>query len=382
MSTSKSRTHNARTGPSLAPAQPAEVIDFNRRGLFIGGAPKSGTTLLLSLLDGHPQLVVVPEETQYLEERGRYRALKTPQARLHHLLHQTELRVLAHGRFAPPRECRSLDERNYAGFQYDRFAALADDLARRPGMNDSLLFSEMVRAYAEVSGIDWRKCVRWVEKSTSNEVHTAALDELFPQAKLVQVIRDPRAVFASRKKRLTRGGALYSKAHRLLRAWNKSAKEISRLHSEPSRFLVVRYEDLVSNPARVLKQVCQFGDFDFTDQMLTPTRAGNSWEGNSAFEASFFGISGSPLRHWRDYLTPHEIWWVELHCKKGMRLAGYELVSGARFSLARWLKRLPRESRAGYFRARRASLCHLLGWLHDCRYECQTRQTIFPEPIL
>jgi hypothetical protein len=92
-------------------------------------------------------------------------------------------------------------------------------------MDDSLLFSEVLRAYALVLGIDWRNCVRWVEKSTSNEDQLRALKELFPTAKVIQVVRDPRAVFASRKKRLARYGR-YSKAHRLVREWNRNARLI------------------------------------------------------------------------------------------------------------------------------------------------------------
>jgi hypothetical protein len=88
-----------------------EALRFNQRGLFIGGCPKSGTTLLLSLLDGHPQLAVLPEETFYLENRRRYRALKTPEARLQRLLERSDLRLLAHGRFEPKRECSSTSNR-------------------------------------------------------------------------------------------------------------------------------------------------------------------------------------------------------------------------------------------------------------------------------
>ena len=35
------------------------------RPVFIGGHPKSGTSLLRSLVDSHPQLVVYPEETMF-----------------------------------------------------------------------------------------------------------------------------------------------------------------------------------------------------------------------------------------------------------------------------------------------------------------------------
>src|SRR5215469_2339379 len=74
-----------------------EAIEFNKRGLFIGGCPKSGTTLVMSLLDSHPELVVLPEETSYLEDRPGYLALKTYQARLMRLLEKSNLRFLANG---------------------------------------------------------------------------------------------------------------------------------------------------------------------------------------------------------------------------------------------------------------------------------------------
>ena len=74
-----------------------EIRAFNRRGLFLGGCPKSGTTLLLSLLDGHPKLVVVPEETHFLDERPHYLALDSYQARLRRLLEKSGLRLLAQG---------------------------------------------------------------------------------------------------------------------------------------------------------------------------------------------------------------------------------------------------------------------------------------------
>jgi hypothetical protein len=340
---------------------------FNQRGLFIGGCPKSGTTLLLSLLDSHPQLVVVPEETSYLEERLHYRALKTPQARLARLLEQTNLRLLAQGRFEPERECDSPDVRDYSHFDYSRFLKLAEQFVGAAENDDSLLFSEVLRAYAMVLGADWRNCVRWVEKSTSNEDQLRTLNELFPTAKVIQVMRDPRAVFASRKKRLAAKGS-YSKAHRLVREWNRNARLIPRLRRDPSRFLILRYEELVKDPTAKLQEVCRFGGFEFRSQMLNPTRAGRQWEGNSSFQPSFQGINPATVDQWKGYLTQHEIWWIELHCRKGMLLADYPLQTSGRFSLARWLTRLPKESRTGYFRARRASFCQLIGGLKECRY--------------
>lgn len=349
-----------------------EARQFNRRGLFLGGCPKSGTTLLLSLLDSHPQLVVLPEETFYLEDRRHYAALGSYPAKLRRLLAKTALRLLAQGRIEPKGECKSPDvrdcSRDYSRFDYPRFVRLAEESSRQPWMNDSLLFSEVVRAYAIVLGADWRNCVHWVEKSTSNEVRAEALQELYPDARLIQIVRDPRAVFASRKRRLMIARGSHTKAHRLVREWNRSAREIPRLRKRPDKFLVVRYEDLVRHPKEIMEEICRFGGFDFAPTMLQPTWAGTVWLGNSSFAESFDGVDPAPVESWKDYLTEHEVWWIEMHCRKGMELAAYPLQTGGRFSPRRWLKRLPGESWHGYVRARRASLCQWLGLLKECNY--------------
>src|SRR6266700_345488 len=40
-------------------------LSFDQRACFIAGQAKSGTTLLAALLDGHPELLVLPQETAY-----------------------------------------------------------------------------------------------------------------------------------------------------------------------------------------------------------------------------------------------------------------------------------------------------------------------------
>ncbi len=346
-----------------------DAIEFSRHGLFIGGCPKSGTTLLLSMLDGHPQLVVLPEETFYLEERRRYEALPDHMARLKWLLEKSNLRILGTGTVGPQKGTGP-NEREYNRFDFPRFVALAKELVGQPGMNDALLFSEVVRAYAMVLGLDWKNCVRWVEKSTSNEVQHEAMAKLYPDAKLVKVVRDPRAVFASRKKFvMDNPERQHTKAHRLVREWNRSAREIPRLRQQPERFLVIRYEDLVKNPEEIIQAVCRHAGIDFAETLLQPTRVGADWGGNSAHHAGFSGVDASTADLWRKKLSPHEVWWIELHCRKGMEIAGYALETSAKFSIWRWLKRLPDESWSGYGRARRASFCQWLGLIKECRYD-------------
>ncbi len=346
-----------------------EICAFNRRGLFLGGCPKSGTTLLLSLLDGHPELVVLPEETHFLEEGGDYSALNNFPAKLRRLLEKSSLRLLAQGRwFEPLNESTSSDGRDYSGFDHPRFVSLAQSFANQPWVNDSLLFSETVRAYAITMGYNWRDCVRWVEKTTSNEAYSDDLFRLFPEAKLLQVVRDPRAVFASRKSRLTKRYGCYTKAHRLVREWNQSSRQIDKLQNCTDNYLVIRYEDLVRDTGEVLKKVSQFIGIEYLPVLFEPTRAGKNWQGNSSFHTAFSGVSARSVEQWKGELTEQEIWWIEMHCREGMQLAGYQMQTGGKFSFGRWSKRLPGESWSGYLRARRGSLCQLAGALEDCRY--------------
>ena len=226
-----------------------EALEFCKRGLFYRkSAAKSGTTLLMSLLDNHPQLIVVPEETTYLERRARFKREKDLPARLNFLLEGTAMKSLGAGRVESKRVGENASD--YSKFDYQRFVTLARDFINRPWMNDSLLFSETIRAYGITIGTDWRKCVRWVEKTPRTETHLDALNELYPHAKMIQMVRDPRAVFASRKKVVLFEDGRPANAHLLVREWNRCAREIPRLRQNPSRFLVIRYEDLnlASNP--------------------------------------------------------------------------------------------------------------------------------------
>jgi hypothetical protein len=362
--------------PGHVPAAPdredagtlAEINAFNRRGLFVGGCPKSGTTLLLALLDGHPQLVALPEENHFLDDRRKYLALTGFPAKLHRLLNETGLRLLGEGRFEASGEGKSKDARDYSGFDHRRFTQLAEQFVNQPWMTDSLLLSEVIRAYAIASGSPWRDRVRWVGKSNSNDVCSEALRTLFPDAKFLHVVRDPRAVFASRRRRLLNRLGHYGKAHRLVREWNRSARQIEKLQDDAGRYLWIRYEDLVTHPRESLEKICPFAGIELVPQLFEPTRAGRQWLGNATFHSTFNNISAEAADLWRNELTPDEIWWVELHCRDGMRLAGYPLETEAGFSLARWCKRLPGESWMGYLRARRGSLCQLTGLLADCRY--------------
>lgn len=133
-----------------------------------------------------------------------------------------------------------------------------------------------------------------------------------------------------------------------------------RLRNRPDQFLSIRYEDLLAFPRSVLGQVCRFIGISVEPLTLTPTKGGQPWQGNSSFGDMFSGISQVPLNRWKEDLSSDELAWIEFHCHEGMEECGYQLLtdlSSPKANFKQWLRPLPWESRLGYVKARRASLC-------------------------
>ena len=134
------------TKPVATDLSANEIHSFNRRGLFLGGCPKSGTTLLLSLLDGHPKLNVIPEETHYLEEFPHYAKLPGYAERLQRLLDRSDLKLLRQQGGGRTSEAPSPNIRDYSSFDHARFTQIAREFVLQAQTNDSLVFTETVRS--------------------------------------------------------------------------------------------------------------------------------------------------------------------------------------------------------------------------------------------
>lgn len=109
---------------------------------------------------------------------------------------------------------------------------------------------------------------RWGCKSTFMVDYVEQVLEVFPRARFIWLVRDPRDVAASAKE------AVFGHCHPVLsaRLWNRQqlrAREACGKYAERT-IRLLRYEDLVSAPEIALKEVCQFLDEEFHDVMLEP----------------------------------------------------------------------------------------------------------------
>ena len=165
-------------------------LPFEQRACFIAGQAKSGTTLLVALLDSHPELLVLPEETAYFPTVLTKYAPRGRRAQFDYLTKQSLSNVL----FGGP--CK-WGKRSYATFPREKFLQTFERAAFDPANAQEDLLVLMVKAYAATLGRSLDTITRWVEKTPANRNHVNAVLTRFPHAKILVTLRDPRAILAA-----------------------------------------------------------------------------------------------------------------------------------------------------------------------------------------
>src|ERR1051325_1608256 len=277
-----------------------ESLPFDQRACFIAGQAKSGTPLLVALLDSHPELLVLPEETAYFPTILTKYAPRGRRAQFEYLTKQSLSNVL----FGGP--CK-WGKRNYATFPRERFLQNFERSAFDPANAQEDLLVLMVKAYAAALERSLDTITRWVEKTPANRNHIGAIVSRFPNAKILITLRDPRAILAAQialeKTRQTgRFSTYYVIAH-----WRVAPKLARSVRNGEVPGLMVQYERLVHEPARTMQEVCDYLEINFDpDTILTPTKIGQFWSGNSAARIQFSQISTEPVARWERELSNDE----------------------------------------------------------------------------
>lgn len=325
------------------------ALPFEQRAAFIAGPAKSGTTLLVALLDSHSELLVFPQETAYFPTVLTKYGPRGRRAQFDYLTQKSLANVLFGG---PPK----WGKHEYQDFPKKEFLAAFEEAAFAPRNAERDLLVIMIESYAAIRGIPLDRVKRWVEKTPANRNYIPAIFERFPQAKLLVTLRDPRALLAAQialeKTRQTRRfSAYYVIAH-----WRTAARLARRVRSGEVSGVLVQYEQLVREPSPSMQKICQYLEVAFDPAtVLAPTKAGQHWSGNSAARVGFSEISTEPVTRWERELSQDEIGWIEWHCRDLMPEFGYEPRLGKR-SLRNWLRPVRGERPREYLKSRAYSI--------------------------
>jgi hypothetical protein len=234
------------TGP--APGSPVSETIAGR--LFVAGCPRSGTTLVQSLLAAHPAVLSFPETAVFgrllgLDPLPGEARLDTVHRRtqLAYRLTMTLLHSLGRGDLEPILPVRSQSIPQFvAGFV---------------GVLDRLTLDK---------GKSW-----WVEKTPRNILLAPEILELVPAAKFICILRDGRqnvaALYDMACKYPERGWAKFRDLDFAIALWNTCARQVGLLLDKPD-VLVIRYERLQSDTETVAREMCRFAGLPFTHQMI------------------------------------------------------------------------------------------------------------------
>lgn len=263
--------------------------------VFICGHHRSGTTLLSNLFDDHPQLVVLPNEGTYL----------------------TSCHYVAHPNPGPQDVDRFLGEwiRRFINPNYEPHFSLGQ--ASETG-NPSVLFARRLLGWHPVLLDVWperaafalllalvaafhdtsartRRPELWVEKTPLNESNVKRLATAFSNARFIHMVRDPRATLASLLESYrSRGQGAIDAVGAARRIGRSLRLAHTNLRRYPTRYFVVRYEDLVENVATEMERVRRFLGITPDRSLRIPTVVGRPVSANSSFQPGEVGVIHQP----------------------------------------------------------------------------------------
>lgn len=166
-----------------------------------------------------------------------------------------------------------------------------------------------------------------------------ALDDVFkvfPNARVVNMVRDPRDVLLSQKNkwRTFSHGLWDMPLHEALRVWSNYSPIIQSLmwrscvnraetYLDDERILTVRFEDLVSSPEHTIKKICEHTFLNYSGKMLEVEKVGSSIKSDKKGE---MGIDESYSFRWKQGgLSFLETSVCEFICGKQILSCNYDL---------------------------------------------------------
>lgn len=269
--------------------------------VFVVGCGRSGTTLLRSMLDSHPD-VAIPRESFFIDTMRRrsdgYRR---------------------GGRFDVDAFLDDLlPDVRFRRWELDAAAVAARVRAAEPAdLGEACL--AVYGAFAEHQG-----ATRAFDKTPMYALCTPELHALFPEARFVHLVRDGRDVAASYAETSFGPRGLAAAAA----YWRRVIRAVEHAQTivPASQLRTFRYEDLVADPETTLRAICGFVELDFHEQMLDfathmKTRPRRQ---PAATKAKLAGRATSGVRTWRD-MDPAHVRLVESVAGDELARMGYDL---------------------------------------------------------
>lgn len=270
--------------------------------VFVVGCPRSGTTYLYHVLLSAGNFVIYRAESEVFHLlEPRFGDLSVAGNKKHLLAEWFESRLFdATGLERQPLEERIMRECRNGG-----------DFLR--------IVMEQMALQQEVK--------RWAECTPDHILYLPRIKQTIPNALVIHIIRDGRDVALSMEKQgwpkqLPWDGMSRRLAGGLYWEWmiRKGRKDGAQLGPD---YIEVRYEELVSNPRDVLKQLSQFIDQELDFDRIQRTAIGSVGRPNTSFKEEGGGGGFMPVGRWKNFFPAEEAAMFEELVGKTLKELGY-----------------------------------------------------------
>ena len=294
--------------------------------LFIHGYSKSGTSLLVALLDGHPEINVIPEESDYFD--GMYflvkQFLKSDKLSLdqkidtiyHQLTHSTHIKNF----FAGKNENDPRGNFDYRDFDTTAFEEVFKAYLKQSEISHQHIFSALAKAY--IAGTKKSASQKyWLEKTPYHDLNVSNREHLlnahFDHYKVIHIFRDPRDNYLA-----------YSKKRPELNIYDicfewKRISSLALNWKKKDNNLIIRYEDLVLKTEETMNQILDFLNLKSDACIYEPTKNGVPWLGNSMFGQKSTKISSDRVNRYKKMMDPKTKEIIEACCSEEMKALNY-----------------------------------------------------------
>jgi len=261
-----------------------KIGKFVKNPIFICGPMKSGTSLVVNLLDGNKNIVALPGDSHY------FRKFRNFEGDFSALVKYWVVRMINPTGQSP---FWFLDR---DGENYRKFLLYLHHFTTIEKMKP---FLAVVAAVFAANPSQAENPLYFLEKTPNNENFADELLADFPEAKFIHVVRDPLSNIASLKKlfrfRKWKFSAPFLTTY-IKNSWTKAEKNQKKIGK--NAYHILRYEELLKNCPGEMEKVCLFLNIQYDENLCVPTINRRPAKANSMYKNE--RASGEIVTHKRD----------------------------------------------------------------------------------
>ena len=262
--------------------------------IFISGMPRSGTKLLRDIINNHSRISIPDSETHFIPEFMRTFGVSYD--------------------FGTDQQVQTVLDRFYQTKFYLRQSKPDIQLEHIYGLSPDVSWASLFESILRYYGVKEDPCARFGDKTPGYILHLPLLCSIWPDIKMIHIVRDPRDYSASVKHAW--GMSLRRAAYR----WSITMKRAVAYRSRYSdNYLEVRYEILLSDPDTVIQKICEFIGCDFEPDLSELKHATE----NLGSVKGHIGLVKSNKNRYQENLSTQAIKTIEGICCEPGKALGY-----------------------------------------------------------